>query len=440
MKRLFASLLVLGLATVSAQAHFIWIAPDRNGGSARIVFSDTFSPDDPKLLDKIVKTQVSLRRADFSETPLKWTRGKDAFDVFVPGKGPRAVCGVCRYGVVQKGDADPFQLIYYAKAIVGADASSKQAATGWKFMTLDILPAAGKFQVLFQGKPAAGVEVTCSLPGSEKAEKRTTDKDGTFELGSGIAGTCGIMARYVEPVQGELDGKKYKEIRHYATLVIQIAEGTKQAGTPKSDPLATKLLADARAARAQWVKFPGFSADAEVNIDGKISTGKVRVEPTGKVHFEKLDSDAEAWAKRQLSSVVAHRIDDSASLDTPCAFTDGDAANPLGRAIRVLNDELHSSYRVRDQQIIVVNRQMPTARFSITVLENRKNKEGKYLPASYVVHYWDTKTGDLQKTEAHSHTWTRMDGFDLPVTAYVITATKDLSSRRLKLSNHSLSK
>ena len=112
--------------------------------------------------------------------------------------------------------------------------------------------------------------------------------------------------------------------------------------------------------------------------------------------------------------------------------------HPLGRAITVLNDELHSSYRIRDRQIIVVNREMKSFKFSITVLENRTNKEGKFLPASYVVHYWDAKSGDLQKTESHSQTWTRIGSFDLPGTAYVITATKDLSTRSLTLSNHQL--
>ena len=223
----------------------------------------------------------------------------------------------------------------------------------------------------------------------------------------------------------------------------------KKAGNAKADPVATKLLADSRAARAQWEKFPGFTADVEINFDGKVSQGVVKVEATGKVscvlmvltgRAEKLDGDAEAWAKRQLGSIVAHRIDDSASLNTPCAFSDGEANHPLGRAITVLSDELHSSYRVRDRQIIVVNRQMKDSRFSITVLENRTNKEGKFLPASYVVHYWDTKTGDLEKTESHLQTWIRVEGFDLPVTAQVITATKNLSTRNLTLTNHKVGK
>lgn len=233
-------------------------------------------------------------------------------------------------------------------------------------------------------------------------------------------------------------GAKDDTAKEPAVSVKDKQDAEKQSG--KADPLATKLLADARAARAQWEKFPGFTADIEFNFDGKVSRGTVKVEAKGKVRFEKLEGEAEAWAKRQLGSIVAHRIDDSASLNTPCAFADGEANHPLGRAITVLSDELHSSYRVRDRQIIVVNRQMKDARFSITILENRTNKEGKFLPASFVVHYWDTKTGDLEKTESHLQTWARVDGFDLPVTAQVITATKNLSTRSLTLSNHKVAK
>ena len=50
----------------------------------------------------------------------------------------------------------------------------------------------------------------------------------------------------------------------------------------KPDPQATKLLADARAARAQWENFSGFTADVEVNFDGKISRGKAIVAKTGR--------------------------------------------------------------------------------------------------------------------------------------------------------------
>jgi hypothetical protein len=210
---------------------------------------------------------------------------------------------------------------------------------------------------------------------------------------------------------------------------------------------ATKLLAEARAARAQWEKFPGFRARMTIDIEGKITKGTVEVSPKGKVTIEaKGDekSDAVEWARGQIAQIVSHRLDNSASLDTPCAFVDDNKDHPLGRAIRVLNDEFHSSYRVRDRQIIVVNRQMKDSRFTITVMENKLNKEKKYLPACYVVNTWDGKTDALTSSAAYHQTWKRIGDYDLPSTLTIVMATGSAgsgqSARSLKLTTHDLLK
>jgi len=205
---------------------------------------------------------------------------------------------------------------------------------------------------------------------------------------------------------------------------------------PEVDPAATKLLADARAARAVWKDFPGFTADLETNIDGKAVKGRVAVDSKGDVALQLPEDGAAHWAKGTLASVVGHRLDDGGGSDTPCAFEDDNADHPLGRAVHVLSDEFHSSYRIRDRQVIVVNREMKEARFSITVLENETNKEGKFLPACFVVNTWD-KAGALTSSEAHRQTWKRVGAFDLPESVLVATAGADgkQEARSLKLSN-----
>ena len=106
----------------------------------------------------------------------------------------------------------------------------------------------------------------------------------------------------------------------------------------------------------------------------------------------------------------------------------------------MLSDEFHSSYRIRDRQVIVVNRDMKDARFTITVMENEVNKEGKFLPACFVVNTWDAKTNALTSSETHHQTWKRVGGFDLPEGLLVVTATADgkQEARSLKLSNFQL--
>jgi hypothetical protein len=225
-------------------------------------------------------------------------------------------------------------------------------------------------------------------------------------------------------------------------LACGLASGANEDAKATADPAATKLLADARAARAAYHDFPGFTAEVAVNIDGKVTRGQAEVNNKGKVTL-KLDSpDAEKWAKGTLASIIAHRLDNGASEgDTPCAFADQDEHHPLGRAIRVLNDEFHSSYRIRDRQVLVVNRHVPGARFTITVLKNIETKDKKFLPASFVVNTWDAKTDALTSSEAHHQTWQHVGAYELPKETLTVKASAGkMESRSLLLSNIQLHK
>ena len=220
--------------------------------------------------------------------------------------------------------------------------------------------------------------------------------------------------------------------------VVTALCGADKEAKPAGDPAAEKLLADAHAARAVWKDFPGFTADLEVNIDGKATKGTVSVDPKGDVTLDLPDGEPKHWARQTLASVVGHRLDDG-EPDTPCVFEDDNVDHPLGRAVRVLGDEFHSSYRIRGDQVIVVKRETKDARFAITVQLYQINKEKKNLPLCFVVNAWD-KAGALTSSEAHFQFWKRVDAFDLPYTVVVATAgTIDKQeARSLKLSNHKL--
>jgi hypothetical protein len=447
MRRWTLSLAVFVLTAAAARAHFIWIVPEASKPAAKVVFSDSLEPDRPEFLDKITQLEMFVRGSDGKVVPLRWTKGDDALLVTVAGNGPQVVGGVCKYGIFARGNAEPYLLLYYPKALLNGTLGDGATALGEPCarLSLDIVRVKGQpegvFEVRWQGKPVAETEVVVMVPGKQKHDELKTDKDGRFSLPDAKPGLYGIRALHTEQTPGEHDGKKYKGVRHYATLVVRRGDGAvapKQAAA-EADQAATRLLADARAARAQWTNFPGFTADIEINLDGHISRGTVQVQPGGKVTVQVPDAEAGQWALRQLRSIVNHRIDNSASLDTPCAFLDNDTTHPLGRAIRVLNDELHSSYRIRDRQITVVNRQMQDARFTIVVTENRLNEEHRYLPAHFVVNTWDVATGALKSSETNHETWQRVGRFDLPATASTVTATAGkLETRTLALSKHRL--
>jgi hypothetical protein len=220
-------------------------------------------------------------------------------------------------------------------------------------------------------------------------------------------------------------------------LACVVPSGAGEKTKTSADAAATKLLADARAARALYHDFPGFSADVEVNLDGKVTRGQVEVSGKGKVALKMDNAAAEKWAKGTLASTISHRLDNGApEEDTPCDFVDNDEQHPLGRAIHAIDDDLHSSYRIRDRQVIVVNRQMPGSRFTITVVENVRSREKKFLPTCFVVNTWNTKTDALTSSETHHQTWQRVGAFDLPKDTLTVKATAGkLESRGLKLSN-----
>lgn len=195
---------------------------------------------------------------------------------------------------------------------------------------------------------------------------------------------------------------------------------------------ATKLLADARVARATISQFPGFTAELQLTMQGKEYRGMVQVDGKGKVIIGEIDGPQASWARRVLASAISHRLQNPTQMHTPCNFADEDKVHPLGRLVNVLNDELHSSYRIRDNQIMVVNRIQDGTKFSITVQENYKNEEGKFLPSAYAVHTW-AKDGALEKTEAHTQGWIRLQGMDLPHVIRVVMVGKDMEARELRL-------
>src|SRR5262249_50742908 len=95
---------------------------------------------------------------------------------------------------------------------------------------------------------------------------------------------------------------------HYPTAGVEKSPGGAAALPGQQNGEATKLLAEARAARASWESFPGFTADIEVAADGKISRGHVQVNPKGKLELELDDSSLAPWTKATLGSIVGHRL------------------------------------------------------------------------------------------------------------------------------------
>jgi hypothetical protein len=146
----------------------------------------------------------------------------------------------------------------------------------------------------------------------------------------------------------------------------------------------------------------------------------------------------------QLGSLVMHRLPRPSAPNHRKPVLRFDPArddHPLGRLLIFEDGRFASSYRIRDKQIMVVNRHLGKENLTIIALENERNADGRFLPRCYAVHYWESGTGRLLRTETVRDRWQRVGEWDLPAVHEVTTATDaGLSVRRLSLSKHELAR
>jgi hypothetical protein len=252
-----------------------------------------------------------------------------------------------------------------------------------------------------------------------------------------------VYTRDTRKESGEAGGKKYEEIRDFATVAFTWPLERKDA-----DADAVRLFEEALAARASWKDFPGFRAAVTGSLDGRAFDGTVTIDARGKVTFADSDpgreESVEPWVREQLASIVMHRVARPAAGEQPkpvLRFAEPKDDHPLGRLLVFDGGRFASSYRVKDRQIMVVNRHVGEENMTLTVLDNDRNAEGLFLPRSYTVQYWDAATGELKRTETVQDRWRRVGAWDLPARHTVTTATgAGLSVRSFTLSKYEVPK
>jgi hypothetical protein len=214
---------ILALAALPARAHFIWIIPSPDGNGARVVFNDAPKAGGPELLPRIAQAEFWLREAGGDVRPVAKTLDGDAYRLAVAGAPPCTLGGECHYGVTSRGSKEPFLLVYHCRAGVPF-AQGKQPAGPWDRLALEVVPLAGgdagHFQVLWHGQPLAGASVTASTADEAKPVTLKTDDQGRFSYVT-AGGLVGLRVLHEEKITGDYQGKAYKSIRHYATLVFE---------------------------------------------------------------------------------------------------------------------------------------------------------------------------------------------------------------------------
>ncbi len=425
-----------------AAAHFLWLeaSPTDKPSTVNLWFSETCAPGEAKLLDKAAHTKawvstpsgtaqsLTLEKKDNGDTG-SWSSSIEA-------KSPCSIDAMCDYGVVTRG-GETFLLQYDARHLVigrgedlasagASDALALQVRPHWKGNSLSL-------SVMFDGKPATDAQLLAILPNNEEQELKL-DSSGVGAIEHPAAGDYAFRARVQQKQSGQRDGKQYDQVRHYSTLTFRLPKSVVEplavadasapspaATAAKSAPAAKKapdaaavdLLNRARANRAVWEHFPGFSASVTVRIDDTVEKGTVGVDEHGTVTSQLKNDKLRDWIDEQLGSLVDHRMP-SVPEDEQPTLADDDVNHPLGRLIRLGDAKYDSSYRIRDDMVTEVNRRAGPDKFSISVFETDRSKEGKYLPRTFSATYWDAKSGEIKSSSSYLNTWKRVGAFDLP--------------------------
>jgi hypothetical protein len=441
-KRFFLASLVLCLTSQPALAHFLFVRitpPAEAGRAAEVTFSDNAHSGDDMFVDKIAHTKLWLQSAPGTFQPLPVNKAADRLRSLLPGSGSFAVIGACEYGVLTRKTS--FLLRYFPKALAGKPEELNRLQP-FKEVPVEIIaqikPDGLQLQALKDGKPFPGALFMTAVPEGDVGTAMKANEEGKATW-KPTAGNHSVYFSAITKKAGDRAGKKYEEIRDFATLAF-----TWPLSENGADPKAVALFQEALAARGHWKDFPGFSAHIQGYADGKAFSGTVTIQASGAVDAKIANQNALGWVQEQLESIVLHRGAGNSSRSTGKSepiirFGDKDIHHPLGRLLIFEGGRFASSYRVKDKQIMVVNRHLGKENMTITVLENDQNKEGQFLPRTYTVQYWDAAKGNLKRTETIQDRWLRVGSWDLPASHTVAVASDTgLAARTFTLSKHVL--
>lgn len=399
------SVLTLAVAAHAAQAHFLWASYENpQGRKIRIEFAE--SPGDSVLPGiagraKDVKPWEGLPVKPEKEGLVGLTKGE------VGG-------AVLHYGVLDRSEQKRgiFLLEYYAKACSSFASAAKPAGMRAEVIVAKVGDQL-TLQALLDGKPAAGAEMTYFLGKEEKVANAGPDGKLTITFpGSSFKG----RAMIAENKKGTLDGKKYDLVRNYATIAIG-----KPEVAPAADAAAYKLLEAASVNRASFPEtLLGLHVEFSAVIGHKEVKGTLTMDEASGVSIKGADESAEAkWVAGQMRSMFLHRRSGR--------FEDGDGSHPIqfgegenafGRLILV-GDSLNSKYRVKDGQILEVDRTMGAQRILVNVLQTMRTPENRVLSTKMSVMRFDAKN-QILGSEVISDSFGEQDGVWLPKSRSVL--------------------
>ncbi len=213
---------------------------------------------------------------------------------------------------------------------------------------------------------------------------------------------------------------------------------------PKTKAEANGMVADALAAEASWLAFPGFVADLEIERNGKASHGRLVVEPDGRVFVELAPAAHRTRAGELLDPIVRQRLPKGENaIGTWMPVSLRGEPGPLGHAVCRTDAPFGPWHWIRNQRFQAVEVRCAESKLLFTTLKTEQNPDDKRLPVVLVCHRWNARTLELEASETTLLSWSRVGSFDLPSTIQVISVGRRVDAttpavERIVLGRHRL--
>lgn len=302
MLRPFARLCMLATLSVAAglstsnraNGHFVWIAlqdqdklvtespaPGSEApASLNVYFSESATPDNPKLLDLLGKLQVWQLTAESDPRSIAVTRDGDSLVASLKGlpqSGEQDAVYIASqdFGVRTKGD-ETFRLMYYAKTGPVATSAVWQQVAAANVADLDVVPrvVGGKVElkIQFQGSPAADCETVILGPDDSDGVdfEGVSDADGKYAFSLTSAGRYSIRVRHVQQTPGQVGEDSYQVVRHYATLTLDVPASVVPVDSKTVSQLPTTLTSFGGAVLGDFVYIYGGTQGSSHDYAGEL--------------------------------------------------------------------------------------------------------------------------------------------------------------------------
>src|SRR5687768_10336114 len=209
------------LLTGAAQGHFLFVRvlPHAEGGrAAEVYFSELAEAGDSRFIDKIAHTQLWLQKTPGTFDPLRVHKAPDRLRAWLPSSGTVVVVGECRYGVLARPRQTPFLLRHFPKAMAGAaDELNRMKADSILDIAATFESEGVRLTALKDGKPLPRAEFV-TVDASLANTTLKADDQGKVFWKPAKPGVWSVYTRDMRKEKGEHAGRKYEEIRDFATL------------------------------------------------------------------------------------------------------------------------------------------------------------------------------------------------------------------------------